>query len=169
LETEECFAYNYVLYVQPLFNIFDFRDLFLLVLISFLTTIAGVFNSFTYFFGTIYLAMTKDMYYLIYKEFYNVNEFIPPFVLESNPHVNFSLPISPFFIGNIMISLVIYLLAIGFKLLTLLNNTLNWLLGRIIPRPFRINEKCPYRHMLLVLTGVIFMILLLEWGLEAAL
>jgi hypothetical protein len=113
--------------------------------------------------------MMNDMYYLIYKEFCNVNEFIPPIVLESNPSVNFPLSISPFFIANIMISLIIYMLAIGFKLLALLNSALNWLFGRIILRPFRINEKCPYRHMFMVLQIFVLLILLLQWGLEAAL
>jgi hypothetical protein len=169
LDTRECFTYNYILYVQPLFGKFDIIDIFLLTLVSLAMSIVRVFNSISYFFGTIYFAMTNELYYAIYKDFYSVNEFIPRIVLESNPYVNFSLPISPFFIANIMISLIIYILAIGFKLLTLLNSALNWLLGGIILRPFRINEKCPYRHMFMVLQGFILLVLLLEWGLEAGL
>jgi hypothetical protein len=86
-----------------------------------------------------------------------------------NPYINFSLPVVPFFIANIMISFIIYVLAIGFKFVALLNSGLNWTLGRIIFRPFRINEKSPYRYMFMVLQAFILLVLFLPWGLEAIL
>lgn len=112
---------------------------------------------------------TNEIYYQIYNEVFRVDEFISTIILESNPYVNFPLPIHIFFIANIMIPFIIYVLAIGFKFVSLLNASLNWTFGRIIFRPFRINEKCPYRYMFMVLQAFILLVLIFQWGLEAVL
>lgn len=154
----KCFNYNYVLYIRPFFDIGGFLRVFGNVLGTAANTLLiTIVATVSYFYVGAFYFVPDQFYRIIYPLMDDrIGDMAATIMINSNPIINVQIPLTPFFLTTFLISLVVYLSAIGFKLLTFFNEILNRGLGRV---KFRISERVPFLQMAVFITVVTLLVL----------